>query len=158
MKSSAKSDLVGKVAQALERAELGRGQPSTNRSKPAEDRQAEGSTGGSILLALSGGPDSVALLHVLRELAPRLGFRLAAAHLNHRLRAAESDRDEAFVRDLCATLGVEVVAEQSSGLDPAAPNLEERAREARYAFLAGVAAQLGASHVATAHHADDQAE
>jgi tRNA(Ile)-lysidine synthase len=158
MKSSAKSDLVGKVARALERAGLGRGQPSANRSKLTEDRQAEGSTGESILLALSGGPDSVALLHVLRELAPRFRFRLAAAHLNHRLRAAESDRDEAFVRDLCATLGVELVAEQSSGLDPAAPNLEERAREARYAFLASAAAQHGALHIATAHHADDQAE
>ena len=158
MKSSAKSDLVGKVARALERAGLGRGQPSANRSKPAEDRQAEGSTGGSILLALSGGPDSVALLHVLRELAPRLGFRLAAAHLNHRLRGAESDRDEAFVRDLCSTVGVELVVEQSSDLDPAAPNLEERAREARYAFLASAAAQHGASHIAIAHHADDQAE
>jgi tRNA(Ile)-lysidine synthase len=62
------------------------------------------------------------------------------------------------VRDLCSTLGVQLVVEQSSGLDLAAPNLEEWAREARYAFLAGAGAQLGASHIATAHHADDQAE
>jgi len=147
MNSAAKSNLVGKIARALERAGLGRCKSST-----------ESETGESILLALSGGPDSVALLHALRELAPRFGYRLAAAHLNHRLRGAESDRDEAFVRDLCSTLGVELVVEQSSGLDSTAPNLEERAREVRYAFLAAAAAQLGASFVATAHHADDQAE
>ena len=111
-----------------------------------------------MLLALSGGPDSVALLHALRELAPRFGCRLAAAHLNHRLRGAESERDEMFVRELCATLGVVLVVEQASDLDPAAPNLEERAREARYAFLAAAASRLGASFIATAHHADDQAE
>jgi tRNA(Ile)-lysidine synthase len=138
MKSAATSGLVRRVAQALERADL---------------RQ-----GDLILLALSGGPDSVALLHVLRELQPRCGFRLAAAHLNHRLRGAESDRDEAFVRELCAGEGVELAVEQASGLQPAASNLEERARLARYEFLARVARRLGASHVATAHHADDQAE
>jgi tRNA(Ile)-lysidine synthase len=153
MNSAAKSDLVGKIERALERAGLCHNQSSANRSKPTEE-----STGESILLALSGGPDSVALLHVLHQLGPRFGFRLAAAHLNHRLRGAESDRDETIVRDLCSTLGVELVVEQSSGLDLAAPNLEERAREARYAFLAGAGAQLGASHIATAHHADDQAE
>src|SRR6266446_2367323 len=152
MNSAAKSDLIGKIAQALERARL-RGKSSPNRARSSNE-----STGESILIALSGGPDSVALLHVLRELAPRFGLRLAAAHLNHRLRGAESDRDETFVRDLCSTLGVELAVEQSSGLDLAAPNLEERAREARYAFLAGAGAQLGASHIATAHHADDQAE
>ena len=50
------------------------------------------------------------------------------------------------------------MVEQANGLDPAAPNLEERSREARYAFLAAAAARLGAAHIATAHHADDQAE
>ncbi|MGA8059658.1 MAG: tRNA lysidine(34) synthetase TilS, partial [Candidatus Binataceae bacterium] len=160
MNSAAKSDLVGKTARALERAGLGRGLSSANRSKAFanQSNSSEKSTAESILLALSGGPDSVALLYVLRELAPRFGYRLAAAHLNHRLRGAESDRDEAFVRDLCSTLGVELVVEQSSGLDPAASNLEERSRELRYAFLAAAAAQLGASRIATAHHADDQAE
>ncbi|HVA84402.1 MAG TPA: tRNA lysidine(34) synthetase TilS [Candidatus Binataceae bacterium] len=150
MNSAAKSEFVGKVARALERAGLGRSRSS---SKPTDE---------SILLALSGGPDSVALLHALRVLAPRFGYRLAAAHLNHRLRGAESDRDETFVRDLCSALGVELTVEQAGNLDPAlapaAPNLEERSREVRYAFLAAAAARLGASHIATAHHADDQAE
>jgi tRNA(Ile)-lysidine synthase len=148
MKSAAKSDLVGKIARALELAGFGG-------AKSAD------SVGESILLALSGGPDSVALLYALRELAPRFGYRLAAAHLNHRLRGAESDRDEAFVRELCSTLGVELLVEQANNIDPAldaaAPNLEERAREARYAFLLQ-AKRLGFSHIVTAHHADDQAE
>ncbi|HZO82781.1 MAG TPA: tRNA lysidine(34) synthetase TilS [Candidatus Binataceae bacterium] len=138
MDSAAKSTLLRKIGQALEQAGL-----------RADDL---------ILLALSGGPDSVALLHALRELRPRLDFRLAAAHLNHRLRGAESDRDEAFVRKLCAEMGVELVVERARGLDPAASNLEERARRLRYEFLVRAARRLGAGHVATAHHADDQAE
>jgi tRNA(Ile)-lysidine synthase len=150
MKSSAKSNLVGKIARTLERAGLNRTGASSN------------SAGHSILLALSGGPDSVALLHCLRELAPRFGYRLAAAHLNHRLRGSESDRDELFVRELCSRFGVQLVVAQASNLvpplAPGEPNLEERSREARYAFLTAAAARLGASHIATAHHADDQAE
>src|SRR6185437_14621819 len=70
-----------------------------------------------ILVALSGGADSVALLHAMSEVAPRTGHGLAAAHLNHRLRGAESDRDEAFVRELCGRLGVELVVEQARGLN-----------------------------------------
>jgi tRNA(Ile)-lysidine synthase len=172
MNSAAKSDLVGKVARAIERAGLGRNRSLRNRS--LRDERSGQSVGDLILLALSGGPDSVALLHALRELAPRFGYRLAAAHLNHRLRGAESDCDEMFVREICATLRVELVVEQAdnsgvapgvaldpalgSALSPGAPNLEERARELRYGFLAAAAARLGASRIATAHHADDQAE
>jgi tRNA(Ile)-lysidine synthase len=150
MNSAAKSGLVGKIARALERAGLRRvGRSDTTAPQAAPD---------SILLALSGGADSVALLYALGDLGPRFGYRLVAAHLNHRLRGEESDRDEAFVRDLCSTLGFELIVEQSGDLDPAAPNLEERAREARWAFLAAAAERIGASRIATAHHADDQAE
>jgi tRNA(Ile)-lysidine synthase len=85
-------------------------------------------------------------------------MRLAAAHLNHRLRGVESDRDEAFVRQLCADMGIELVAEQAAGLQPGMANVEERARKARYEFFGRVAERLSASYVATAHHADDQAE
>ena len=148
MNSRAQSLLLAKVARALERAGLER--------RPAAAAGASGPA--AILLALSGGPDSVALLHALRTLAARGGYCLTAAHLNHGLRGAESDRDEAFVRELCATLGVELIVERACDLDRSAPNLEERAREARYAFLAAAAAGIGASYVATAHHADDQAE
>ncbi|HTY54834.1 MAG TPA: tRNA lysidine(34) synthetase TilS [Candidatus Binataceae bacterium] len=111
-----------------------------------------------ILLGLSGGIDSVALLHALLDLRERFGFQLACAHLNHRLRGAESDRDEAFVRELCARLGVHLTVGVASGLDPAMANLEERARDARYDFLRNVSESIGSAYIALAHHGDDQAE
>jgi len=111
-----------------------------------------------ILLGLSGGADSVALTHALRTVAHSLGFRLAAAHLNHRLRGTESDRDERFVREICLRLGLELVVERTDGLGLDTPNLEERARELRHSFLNRTADRLGASHIALAHHAGDQAE
>ncbi|MGH7814890.1 MAG: tRNA lysidine(34) synthetase TilS [Candidatus Binataceae bacterium] len=114
--------------------------------------------GASILAAVSGGADSTALLHVLLDLRERSGFRVAAAHLNHRIRGAESDRDEAFVRAMCARLGVDAIVERASGLRAGMPNLEERAREARHAFLNRAADSIGAAHIALAHHSDDQAE
>ena len=141
-------------ARLLERSNGARARAEARLQQAIENRPAR-----SILLALSGGPDSVALLHVLRELAPRFGYRLAAAHLNHRLRGAESDRDETFVRELCSTLGVELVVEQSKRLSiPPRPISRSGRARLRYAFLAAAATQLGASHIATAHHADDQAE
>jgi tRNA(Ile)-lysidine synthase len=111
-----------------------------------------------ILLGLSGGADSVALTHALRTAAPNLGYRLAAAHLNHRLRGTESDRDERFVREICLQLGLELIVERAGGLGPHTPNLEERARQARHSFLNRTADRLGANHIALAHHVDDQAE
>jgi len=109
-----------------------------------------------ILLALSGGADSVALLHALAALRERCGYRLAAAHFNHHLRGDESDRDQAFVCDLCARVQVELVVGHAEDLGGC--NLEERARESRYRFLHIAADRLGARHIALAHHADDQAE
>ncbi|HXZ82419.1 MAG TPA: tRNA lysidine(34) synthetase TilS [Acidimicrobiales bacterium] len=111
-----------------------------------------------ILVALSGGPDSVALLHALLDARERFGYRIAAAHLNHALRGAESDRDEAFVRALCARVGIELTVERAAGLDAHTANLEERAREARHEFLGRIADRIGAAHIALAHHAGDQAE
>jgi tRNA(Ile)-lysidine synthase len=112
----------------------------------------------SVLIALSGGPDSVALFHGMLALRDRFGFTIAAAHLNHAIRGAESDRDEAFVRALCARCEVELAVERAQGLASDTPNLEERAREARHAFLNSIADRLGADYIAVAHHADDQAE
>ncbi|MFI5353785.1 MAG: tRNA lysidine(34) synthetase TilS [Candidatus Binatales bacterium] len=109
-----------------------------------------------ILLALSGGADSVALLHALAALRERFGYRLAAAHFNHHLRGDESDRDQDFVCDLCARAQIELVVGHAEDLGGC--NLEERARELRYRFLHSAADRIGASHIALAHHSDDQAE
>ncbi len=112
--------------------------------------------GALVLLALSGGADSVALFHALAALRERFGYRLAAAHFNHHLRGDESDRDQAFVCDLCARAQVELVVGHAEDLGGC--NLEERARESRYRFLHSAADRIGACHIALAHHADDQAE
>jgi tRNA(Ile)-lysidine synthase len=114
----------------------------------------------SILVGLSGGADSVALTCALLELRERLNFRVVGAHLNHRIRGAESDRDEHFVHAMCARLQLELIVERADGLDPSisTANLEERARDARREFLLRVADQVRADFVALGHHRDDQAE
>jgi tRNA(Ile)-lysidine synthase len=116
--------------------------------------------GASLLIGLSGGADSVALTCALIELRHRLGLKISAAHLNHRIRGDESDRDEEFVRAMCARLGIELIVEHAEGLGASisAANLEERAREVRRTFLNRVADRVGADFVALGHHRDDQAE
>ena len=104
---------------------------------------------------MSGGIDSCALLLALAELRDD-GFTISAAHVNHHLRGADSDADEAFVRDLCASLGIEVVVFDGT-LDPElvrARGIEAAAREVRYARLR----EVDAEYVATAHQKNDQAE
>ena len=114
--------------------------------------------GSAILVALSGGADSVSLLHGLVELRESSGFRLAAAHLNHALRGDESDRDQCFCHDLCSRLNVDFIFERATALAPQMPNLEEAARQVRHEFLDRAAVQTGSEYVAVGHHADDQAE
>ncbi|MEK7751289.1 MAG: tRNA lysidine(34) synthetase TilS [Acidobacteriota bacterium] len=117
--------------------------------------------GRRVLVAVSGGADSVALLLALHELAPRLGIRLTVAHLNHRIRGKAADRDAAFVRRLAHRIQLPVVVgradvprlARNSGL-----SLEMAARQARYDFLAKAATKVEADVIATAHTADDQAE
>lgn len=118
--------------------------------------------GDHLLVAISGGPDSVALLSVLASLAPSWRLRLSALHVNYGLRGEESEEDERFVSRLCADLGVPLVCErialrQPDGL-PKRLSLQARAREARYAALRRVVIALGADKVALGHTADDQAE
>jgi tRNA(Ile)-lysidine synthase len=102
-------------------------------------------------VAVSGGADSVFLLHALTN----LGVAVAVLHVNHRLRAAESDADEAFVRELAASLSLPVRAL----VQPVAPgNVEQEARRARYRFFAECIAERICDAVATGHTLDDQAE
>jgi tRNA(Ile)-lysidine synthase len=115
--------------------------------------------GASIVIGLSGGGDSVALTSALLALRKRMGLTLAAAHLNHRLRGEESDRDEKFVRAMSTRLGLELQVERAEGLGAiSGANLEERARDARREFLGRVADRVGADFIALGHHRDDQAE
>ncbi len=115
--------------------------------------------GDHLLVACSGGADSVALLRALHLLAPRRRWRLrlTVAHVQHHLRGDAAETDAAFVAGLSTQLGLGLVrADIRPG--EAAGNLEANARDQRYAALTRLATQVGARVVATAHHADDQLE
>ena len=118
--------------------------------------------GGTVLCALSGGADSVCLLHWLSGLREEYGFRLVAAHYNHQLRGAQSDRDEQFVRNFVSTLSdVELIVGRGDVAAAAAETkqgIEETARNMRYAFLQQTAQDIHADVIATAHNANDNAE
>jgi len=108
-----------------------------------------------VALALSGGADSVYLLHVLAAARPRP--RAIAIHVEHGLRGAEGLADRDFCAALCGRLGVAFVSRPIT-LDPNAPSLEARAREARYEALFATAREARIDTVATGHHADDALE
>ncbi len=120
------------------------------------------SDGGGLVAAVSGGPDSVALARAVALTRRPAGGPLVLAHLNHGLRGAESDADEAFVAELAAQLpGVELCharLDVALAAERAGANLEGTARRLRYDWLAGVARERGIRRVATGHTADDQAE
>ncbi|MFZ0611349.1 MAG: tRNA lysidine(34) synthetase TilS [Desulfobacterales bacterium] len=116
--------------------------------------------GAAVLVGVSGGPDSVALLHILQCLAPEYGWRLAVAHLNHGLRR-EADDDAGFVAALAAGLKLDchTIKRDVAGLRSRQRlSLEEAGRMARYAFFEGLAARHGFDKIALGHQADDNAE
>jgi tRNA(Ile)-lysidine synthase len=129
--------------------------------KYVRDRALFGS-GEHVLVAVSGGPDSTALLLILSKLTPGLGLTLAGAHFDHGLRGASAARRErSYVEALCCRLGVPLHAGAGDTRAHARAHRlsrEEAARELRYAFLSEVAAAAGCTAVATGHTADDQAE
>lgn len=116
--------------------------------------------GGVILCAVSGGRDSVCLLHYLHAISAQCGFSVAVGHYNHHMRPT-AQRDEDFVRRLCAQLQVPFYTD---GADVCAVakerhlGVEETGRQLRYAFLEQLADSIGAERIATAHHMADQAE
>jgi len=114
-----------------------------------------------LLVAVSGGPDSVCLLHVLVKLQEELDIGLHVAHLNHQLRGAESEADARYVFNLAHRLGIPATIEQRDVKAYQAQrriSLEEAAREVRYTFLAQVAKSVGANRVAVGHTTDDHIE
>lgn len=108
--------------------------------------------GDTVICAVSGGADSVAMLFALYLLREKLGITLEAAHFNHNLRGEESLRDETFVRELCARYDIPLHV-ASGEIHPGKKGLEAAARDARYAFLESLPGKI-----ATAHTADDNAE
>lgn len=142
MTSDSATDVLAKVEQTIRRYEL---------LRPKN----------TVVVAVSGGPDSLCLLHALRTLRERYLLTLHVAHLNHCLRGEESDADAQFVQDLAErwelpatvrTVDVFEIRRQRRG------SLEETARQVRYAFLRSVASAVGADRVAVGHNADDQTE
>ncbi len=114
--------------------------------------------GQSAGVAVSGGADSVCLLHALLELAPRWDLRIRILHLNHQLRGRESGEDEEFVRAMAERLRIPITVRAWDQAGPCSANLEEAAREARMAFFAETAASGAVDRVALGHTRSDQAE
>jgi tRNA(Ile)-lysidine synthase len=117
--------------------------------------------GETVIVGVSGGPDSLCLLHLLCRLRGTYGLTLHVAHLHHGLRGADADADAEFVRALAADWNLPCTVERADVLALAREHrlaVEEAARRARYAFLGRVAAAAGALTIAVGHNADDQAE
>lgn len=116
---------------------------------------------GDLVVAVSGGADSVCLLHILFNLREELKIKLHIAHLNHQLRGADSDGDAEYVSELAQKLKIPATIEKQDvkGYQKAQRlSLEEAAREVRYSFLAEVARAIGAKRVAAGHTKDDHIE
>ncbi len=115
----------------------------------------------SVILAVSGGPDSAAMLDFFAKQARKRRLTLLVAHLNHKIRGKEADKDEAFVKELGRFYGLETIA-ASTDVPALAKKLktsvENAARRARYDFLTRLALKRKFRLIATAHHADDHAE
>jgi tRNA(Ile)-lysidine synthase len=119
------------------------------------------SQGDRVVIALSGGPDSVALLHMLNSLKDVYGIKIRAAHLEHGLRGDESIEDMKFVMSLCESLSIPITTKSEKIGEIAAQDglsVEAAARKIRYAFLYDVLEETGFNKIATGHNANDQAE
>ncbi len=117
--------------------------------------------GEALLVGVSGGPDSVCLLHILHQLREALRVSLHVAHLDHRLRGADSAADAVYVSRLAQRLGIAATVEQSdvkAYRKERRLSLEQAAREVRYDFFCEVAESVGAKRIALGHTQDDQVE
>lgn len=104
-------------------------------------------------MAVSGGPDSVCLLHILYELRQELEIGLVVAHFNHGLRGTEDEAETQFVREIASSMALPFETEKASSLLEGGPSsIEERARNARYAFLEKLRDRLHAQKIALGHH------
>ncbi|HEX9913113.1 MAG TPA: tRNA lysidine(34) synthetase TilS [candidate division Zixibacteria bacterium] len=117
--------------------------------------------GDRVIVACSGGPDSVALLNLLNQIKGEYGLKLFIAHINHKLRGKESDEDERFVKRLALNLRLKFYS-KSFDIKRIAKkeklSIEECARKIRYDYLIKLANRIKATKIALGHNADDQAE
>jgi len=117
--------------------------------------------GARVVAAVSGGPDSMAMLHLLKASADREGWRVIAAHVNHGFRPQESAAEAELVRETAVEWGIPfelAEIDMPAHIAETGENAQAASRERRYAFLRETARRHGASRIAVAHHADDQAE
>jgi len=124
-------------------------------------RQGIVSNDEAVLVAVSGGPDSMALLHLLVAVSPVLHLRLGVAHCNFGLRGEQSDGDEAFVRESCDALGLNCHVRRFDTRAVSSAwkkSIEETARELRYDYFAELFREKGYELIATGHHSGDNAE
>lgn len=116
--------------------------------------------GDNIVIGVSGGPDSICLLHVLNSLKDQLGIQIFVAHINHMIRE-EADEETAYVENFCKTLGVQCFIKKKDVQQVAKDEkigTEEAGRNIRYAFFQEVLEKINANKIATAHNANDKAE
>lgn len=117
--------------------------------------------GDKVIAAVSGGADSVCMLHILNNLKNDLKFSLCCAHINHGLRGEAADSDEAFVKALCVNMGVDFYSKKFDVARLAEENkitCEEAGRNVRYSFFEEIKTKYGYNKVATAHNKNDNAE
>ncbi|NBI30825.1 tRNA lysidine(34) synthetase TilS [Chengkuizengella marina] len=117
--------------------------------------------GETIIVALSGGPDSMALLHILHTLSSKWNFKLIAVHINHQFRGSEADQEEILVQQWCNDLKVHCEIgkiDVPAYIEQTGKNAQVAAREKRYDFLFQIAKKYGSRKITLAHHANDQAE
>lgn len=115
--------------------------------------------GDRVIVAVSGGADSVCLLAILHSLKEILGIELAVAHFDHGLRPEADEYETGFVKSIALSLNLDFVTKKGGGaIRPGSASLEEKARDARYRFLKDVKKRLFAHKIATGHTLDDQAE
>ena len=119
------------------------------------------SEGDKVIVAVSGGPDSISLLHLLHSVKEELHISLVVAHINHCLRGDESDKDEAYVKEICKELKIQHYVRRADIHSIAEKNCvscETAGREVRYEFFSELLKELNADKIALAHNANDQAE
>lgn len=117
-------------------------------------------TGDKVIIGVSGGPDSICLLHILNEIKEILGITLYVAHVNHKIRK-NANLDEQYVQEFCKKINIPFFAKQIDVQKIAKQNkmgLEEAGRKARYDFFEEIYEKIGANKIATAHTANDNAE